>query len=83
MKIDELNGVASGSHGVLITGKNEKQSTITSKLVDDLLTERNCCLPKLSESVEMHRVYLRYLLEHWNNVHGLNIDTLPITLTNL
>ena len=55
------------------------QSKITSKLVADLLVEKNCDLPELSESVEMHRVFLRYLLEEWNHVHGTNVDTLPIT----
>ena len=55
------------------------QSKITSKLVADLLVEKNCDLPELSESVEMHRVFLRSLLEHWNNVHSTNVDTLPIT----
>ena len=79
LEIDEAKGVASGSDGVMITGKNELQSEITSKLVADLLVEKNCDLPKLSESVEMHRVFLRSLLEHWNNVHSTNVDTLPIT----
>ena len=55
------------------------QSLMTTRLVDTLLTDGDCDLPKLSESVEMHRIYLRSLLEHWNNVHGSNDDTLPIT----
>jgi hypothetical protein len=55
------------------------QSLMTTRLVDTLLTDGYCDLPKLSESVEMHRIYLRSLLEHWNNVHGSNDDTLPIT----
>jgi hypothetical protein len=79
LEIDDAKGVASGSDGVMITGKNEMQSEITFKLVADLLVEKNCDLPKLSESVEMHRVFLRSLLEHWNNVHSTNVDTLPIT----
>ena len=64
---------------VMIIGKNEMQSKITSKLVADILVENKCDLPKLSESVEMHRFFLRSLLEHWNNVHSTNVDTLPIT----
>ena len=78
-EIDEQNGVLSGPNGLLITGKNELQSLMTTRLVDTLLAHGDCDLPKLSESVEMHRVYLRSLLEHWNNVHGSNDDTLPIT----
>ena len=55
------------------------QSSMTSKLVDDILAGKNCELPKLSDSVEMHRIFLRSLLEHWNNVNSRNDDTLPIT----
>ena len=77
--IDENKGIASDADGVIITGKNEMQSTMTSRMVDDLLAKRKCRLPKLSESMEIHRVFLRSLLEQWNNVHSKNIDTLPIT----
>ncbi len=78
-EIDEIKGVAVGSDGVMIMGKNEMQSSMTSKLVDDLLAGKNCELPKLSDSVEMHRIFLRSLLEHWNNVNSRNDDKLPIT----
>jgi hypothetical protein len=79
LEIDEAKGVASGTRGVMITGKNELQSKMTSKLVTDLLVNKNCDLPKLSESVKIHRIFLRSLLEHWNNVHSTNVDSLPIT----
>ena len=36
-EIDEIKGVAVGPDGVMIMGKNEMQSSMTSKLVDDLL----------------------------------------------
>jgi len=78
-KIDELNGVASKADGVSILGKIEMQNSMTSGLIDSLLTDRNCDLPNLSDSVLMHRIFLRSLLDHWNNVHGTNVDTLPIT----
>jgi trehalose utilization protein len=78
-EIDETKGVASGPDDFLILGKNEMQSSMTSKLVDDILAGKNCELPKLSDSVEMHRIFLRSLLEHWNNVNSRNDETLPIT----
>lgn len=78
-EIDEIKGVAVGSNGIIITGNNEKQSSMTSKLVDDILTGKNCNLPKLSESVEMHQVFLQSLLEHWNSTNRTNVDLLPIT----
>ena len=53
--------------------------TTGSELVDDILEGKNCELPKLSNSVEMHRIFLRSLLEHWNNVNSRNDDTLSIT----
>jgi len=77
--IDESNGVVFGSNGVMITGKNEMQSSMTSKLVDDLLAGKNCDLPKLSDSVEMHKIFLCSFLDHWNNVNNRNDETLPIT----
>ena len=78
-EIDESKGIAVGSDGVVINGKNEMQSTMTSKLVDDILAGKNCDLPKLSDSVELHRIFLCSLIEHWNRVHDSNIKTLPIT----
>ena len=78
-EIDESKGIAFGSDGIILNGKNEMQSTMTSKLVDDILAGKNCELPKLSDSVKMHRVLLCSLLEHWNRVHDSNIKTLPIT----
>jgi len=78
-EIDEIKGVAVGSDGVMIMGKNEMQSSMTSKLVDDLLAGKNCELPKLSDSVEMHRIFLCSLLEHWNKVNRRNDEILPIT----
>ena len=78
-EFDESNGVFSGPNGLLITGKIELQSLMTTRLVDTILTDGDCDLPKLSVSVEIHRVFLCSLLEHWNSVHGSNVDTLPIT----
>ena len=77
--IDEIKGVAVGSNGNIITGDYEMQSSMTSKLVDDILADKNCELPKLSDSVEMHIIFLRSLLEHWNIVNSNNDDRLPIT----
>jgi hypothetical protein len=78
-EIDEIKGIAVGPDGVMIMGKNEMQSSMTSKLVDDLLAGKNCDLPKLSDSVEMHKIFLCSFLDHWNNVNSRNDETLPIT----
>ena len=78
-EIDEIKGVAVGSNGVMIRGKKEIQSFMISKLVDGFLAGKNCELPKLSDSVEMHRIFLCSLLEHWNKVNRRNDETLPIT----
>ena len=37
-EIDEIKGEAVRSDGIIITGNNELQSSMTSKLVDDILT---------------------------------------------
>jgi hypothetical protein len=78
-EINEIKGIAVGSDGIILNGKNEMQSTLTSKLVDDVLAGKKCDLPTIPESIEIHRVLLSSLLEHWNRVHDSNIKTLPIT----
>jgi len=78
-EIDEIKGIAFETNGIILNGKNEMQSTMTSKLVDDILAGKNTELPKLSDSVEMHRIFLRSLLENWNYVNNRNDDKLPIT----
>ena len=78
-KVDELNGVATGPREVVISGQNELQSTLSSKLIDTLLWTGQCDLPTLPVSLELHRVLLRSLLGHWNRTHGTEVDELPIT----
>ena len=78
-KICDDDELISGPDGFLISSKNEKQSSITTGLVEAVLESGQCDLTELSESVKMHRVFLRYLLEDWNHVHGTNVDTLHIT----
>ena len=78
-KICDDDEFISGPDGLLISSKNENQSSITTKLVEALLESGQCDLTELPESVKMHRVFLRYLLEDWNHVHGTNVDTLHIT----
>ena len=77
--IDEKSGVASGPEGVIIKGKNEMQSSMTTRLVDSLLKEGTCDLPRLLESTELHRVFIISLLKHWNYSHNTKIVKLPIT----
>ena len=78
-EIDETNGVASGPGQALITGKNEMQSSMNSRLVSSLLKDGTCDLTKLSESIELHSFFLRSLLDHWNSTQGAKLDILPIT----
>ena len=77
--IDETNGVASCPDKAMITGKNEMQSSMSSRLVSGLLKDGTCELTRLSESIDLHRLFLRSLLEHWNSKRGVKLDTLPIT----
>jgi hypothetical protein len=48
-EIDESKGIAVGSDGIILNGKNELQSTMTSKLVDDILGGENCDLLTMPE----------------------------------
>ena len=55
------------------------QSSMTSRLVNGLLEEGTCDLPRLLESIELHRVFIKSLLKHWNYSHKTKIVKLPIT----
>jgi len=80
-KICDDDEFFSGPDGLLLldSSKNENQSSMTNKLVEALLKSGQCDLTELTESVKMHRIFLRYLLEDWNHVHCTNVDTLHIT----
>jgi hypothetical protein len=77
--IDEENGCAVRSDGVSIAGRLPFQSEVTPLLVDEILTTGKCELPSLSISVEVHRVFLGAMLDHWRNTMNSTETSVPIT----
>jgi hypothetical protein len=77
--VDEVKGKALGPCGTTILGRCEYQSEITERLVDSILKTKNCELPSLEESSQIHRMMLNAFLENWNCVNRCNDTSVPIT----
>lgn len=77
--IKEAEGLAKRSDGLEIPGRMAYQSEISATLVEAIL-ERGCCdLPTLEESVALHRIYIRSMLEHWKQAGNPAATFVPIT----
>ena len=64
-RIKEDEGLAMRSDGIKIPGCVPSQSEMSASLVESIL-ENGCCeLPALEESIALHRVFIRNMLEHW------------------
>lgn len=78
-KIQEEKGIAIRSDGLEIPGRIPYQSEMSAELVESILKERYCGLPVLAESISIHKVFIRSLLEHWRKSHQSGDKFLPIT----
>ncbi len=77
--INEGEGVASRSDGKVVTGDIRYQSQMSAELVESILERGSCDLPTLDESVELHRFFLRRMLEHWRLCADSDAVDVPIT----
>jgi hypothetical protein len=77
--VDEIGGLATSSYGERIAGQLEYQSTMTPRLVDDILQQGHCDLPTINESAAMHAIFLDAMLKHWNYSQHRNDLRVPIT----
>jgi hypothetical protein len=77
--INESIGVAKNSNGELIKGRLSKQSEITNFLIESILNEGNCDLPKIDESIFLHKKLISALLSDWRSKMSPKQYTLPIT----
>ena len=78
-KIIESVGIAQRSDGYQIYGKLPFQSEITAKLIDQILTNGNCSLPTIENSIKMHRIYIKAMLKHWQIHSKETTQVVPIT----
>ena len=78
-RVSERDGIAENSSGLIVTGKCEFQSILTSPIVESILSGNGCSLPFLNESIQQHYPLLNTLLEHWNKYMPEKLKSLPIT----
>jgi hypothetical protein len=77
--MDEVAGRASRSDGLAIPGRIPYQSEVTGGLVETLLETGSCALPTLGQSAQIHSVFLRSLLSHWQRHVNACATEVPIT----
>ena len=78
-QIDETQGLARSSDGIEISGRFLLQSEMTSTIIESILTVGRCDLPTLSESVAIHRVFIRGMQKHWEQSCKNSATDVPIT----
>lgn len=77
--IKETEGLAKRSDGMEIPGRMAYQSEMSAALVESILESGDCGLPTLLESVAIHRVFIRSMLEHWEQAGNPAATFVPIT----
>lgn len=78
-QINESTGSAMRSDGVEIRGRLEYQSELSGPLVESILERGSCDLPPLKESAELHRVFVRGMLDDWRSRNNPDATFVPIT----
>jgi hypothetical protein len=77
--INEVEGTALYSNGIMMNGRLPYQSEMTTTLVDEILDSGNCQLPTLEESIAIHRVLVKAFLRHWQCHVDPTATLVPIT----
>ncbi len=78
--INQTSGlVARGARKHPLRIPQEKQSAMTPRLVEELLSSGTCGLPTLEASARIHMPLLDVLLKHWNVSTGASDQHVPIT----
>ena len=78
--VDNLvDGFAKGPNGVCLPILEERLSDISTNLVKSILETGLCDLPKMNDSVHIHRIFLTAMLEHWNKNSNRSNNYVPIT----
>lgn len=77
--VNEETGVATRNDGFKIEGRIPYQSEMSGDLVEKLITTGSIGLTSLSESVDMHKVFISSLKKHWDKTGDFESEELPIT----
>jgi hypothetical protein len=71
--LDEHSGFAKRTDGIEINGNIPLQSQSTPILIKDIFSTGSCNLTSLTESIELHKIYLEAFQTHWNRFNfGIN-----------
>jgi len=63
----------------LLPFKMEYQSSLTTKLAEDIFRKKECDLPTYDLSARAHILFIREILRKYNEIIGLNQVKLPVT----
>lgn len=77
--IYEKKGIAIFSNGERIEGHQELQSEMSGPIITKILNQGTCKLPILSNSSQLHAIFLKSMLEHWNKSFNKKDTLVPIT----
>jgi hypothetical protein len=75
----EQAGTASRSDGLKIPGRIPFQSELSGAMIESILEDGECGLPSLAESVDIHRIFIRSMLQHWRRTMDAGASLIPIT----
>jgi len=75
----EVDKNSPGSFSGCNTKIVEFQSEITNQVVEDILKQGCCSLPKYEEIISTHMLFVQKLLQHYNTILGQHNIILPIT----
>ena len=78
-EINESEGLACRSDGLVVRGTIDYQSALTPSLIKSILENGYCNLPTIEESVDIHRVLIKELHTHWKEYGDVPKSFLPIT----
>ena len=77
--IDEEKGKISNSQGIEIINPIPYQSDITADIVENILLHSKSELPNIHQAFNLHEIYLKAFLNHWNENTENKTKRLPIT----
>lgn len=77
--LDEISAKISLEGKTIFSGSFERQSSLTTKLVQDFLNGKNLRLPTLTEAASTHKIFIEEFLSHWRQTVDPNASRVPIT----
>jgi len=77
--MDEVSASIMSGGGQVFSGVFERQSKLTKKLAESILSGSSLNLPSLQFAANLHRIYISSMLSHWNKTMNSSDKAIPIT----